>query len=154
MKKTIFSVLALAATMTASAQSEMIFDLGTKNTTFNLSNVSKITFSDDGNINVYNALGTADSYALDALKKITFKGDFTAIADTKTEPQAGLTFAYDGSRLTVNGLKTAATARICSTSGAMVAHQRVEDGESIEVGSLTKGVYVLTVDGKSFKFVK
>ena len=69
-------------------------------------------------------------------------------------PAAGVSFQFDGNSVRVNGIAKTSTARLASVSGALVGMQKVDNGSSIDVSSLAKGVYVLTVDGKTFKFVK
>lgn len=154
MKKILLSALALMGVAAANAQSTMTVDLGSNNATFDLTNVSKITFADNGSMNVFDALGASKAYQLDAVRKITFAGDYTAIADTKAEPASQIGFAFDGSAVTVSGLDQRCVARLASASGAVVARQTVENGSRVETGALPSGVYVLTVGGKSFKFVK
>lgn len=154
MKKMLLSALALMGVVAANAQSTMTVDFGSDNATFDLTNVSKITFADNGSMSVFDALGASTTYNLDTVRKITFAGDYTAIGDTKAEPASQLGFAFDGDGIIVNGLDTRAVALVSSTSGAVVARQTVENGSRVETGSLSRGVYVLTVAGKSFKFVK
>ena len=154
MKKMLLSALALMGVAAANAQSTMTVDLGSDNATFDLTNVSKITFADNGSMNVFDALGVSKTYELDTVRKITFAGDYTAIDDTKTEPASQLEFAFDGDGIIVNGLDARAVALVSSASGAVVARQTVENGSRVETNSLSRGVYVLTVAGKSLKFVK
>lgn len=154
MKRQIITSLALVACMAAGAQTKMTLDLTGKNATFSLDNVSKITFSEEGMLNVFDKLGASQSFSLDEVRKISFAGDFTAINDTKTDPAAGVSFQFDGNAVRVNGIANTSTARLASVSGALVGMQKVDNGGTIDVSSLAKGVYVLTVDGKTFKFVK
>ena len=105
-------------------------------------------------LNVFDKLGASQSFSLDEVRKISFAGDFTAIESTKTDPAAGVSFQFDGNAVRVNGIANTSTARLASVSGALVGMQKVDNGGTIDVSSLAKGVYVLTVDGKTFKFVK
>ena len=105
-------------------------------------------------LNVFDKLGASQSFSLDEVRKISFDGDFTAINDTKTDTAAGVSFQFDGNAVRVNGIANTSTARLASVSGALVGMQKVDNGGTIDVSSLAKGVYVLTVDGKTFKFVK
>ena len=57
MKRQIITSLALVACMAAGAQTKMTLDLTGKNATFSLDNVSKITFSEEGMLNVFDKLG-------------------------------------------------------------------------------------------------
>lgn len=154
MRKLLLSALAMAGCLTAGAQSTMTLHLGASPATFSLDNVSKITFADNGNINVFDALGGSESFALDKVSKITFAGDFTAIGDVKAQPKAQLAFGYDGYSVRVSGLAAPAVARLTNAAGAQIALATVADGGRIDVSSLQKGVYVVSVDGVAFKFVK
>lgn len=155
MKKILLTAIAAMACMVAGAQSRMILN-GTDNSTnkFDITNVSKITFTDNGNLNVYDQLGASQSFSLQTLRTITFEGDFTAIASPEATTKGKIAFAYNAGEVSISGLEKPATAVVCSTSGAVVARQRVAEGESLNVTALAKGVYVVVVDGASFKFVK
>ena len=59
MKRQIITSLALVACMAAGAQTKMTLDLTGKNATFSLDNVSKITFSEEGMLNVFDKLGAS-----------------------------------------------------------------------------------------------
>lgn len=155
MKKLLLSTIALMGCMAVGAQSKMIVN-GANNSTdkFDLANVSKITFTEDGALLVHDLLGDSKAFSLEGVNTITFEGDFTAISTPQTSAKGHLNFAYNGKEVSINGLEHSAIAIICSTSGAVVARQRVSEGQAVSVESLAKGVYVVVVDGASFKFVK
>lgn len=69
MKRQIITSLALVACMAAGAQTKMTLDLTGKNATFSLDNVSKITFSEEGMLNVFDKLGASQSFSLDEVRK-------------------------------------------------------------------------------------
>ena len=61
---------------------------------------------------------------------------------------------YDGNTISVAGLAKAENAAIYSIGGEKVVDLKSWNGNPVNVGSLTNGVYILKVNNKSFKFIK
>lgn len=157
MKKLLLSTLALAGCMAASAQDQPTLSVDLGNGQFydtEISSLQKITF-EDGDIILHDVDNSSVEFSLGNVKKILFKGvPATSIKSTLAAPESQITFAFDGQSIRVSGLDKRAGATVCSTSGTVVARQTVENGESVNVAQLAKGVYVLNVSGKTFKFAK
>ena len=156
MKKLLLSTLALAGCMAASAQDQptMSIDFGDGHVyDTEIMSLQKITF-EDGHMILHNTDESAAEFAVGDVQKIIFKGVETSIKNTVATPESQLAFAFDGQNIRVSGLDKRAGATVCSTSGTVVARQTVENGQSINVAQLAKGVYVLSVNGKTFKFAK
>lgn len=134
MKKQLLTIALLAGALTASAgvnlvvsgQQQQSFAVGDigKIGTFSLSDITKLFFSDK-------------------------EGNVTEI-----NPDGALKFAKTGNTLKVDGLSAATDAFIVSASGRIVMQQKQWDGNSLDISSLTDGVYILAVGNAAFKFIK
>lgn len=134
MKKQLLTIALLAGALTASAgvnlvvsgQQQQSFAVGDigKIGTFSLSDITKLFFSDK-------------------------EGNVTEI-----NPDGALKFAKTGNTLKVDGLSAPADAFIVSASGRIVMQQKQWDGNSLDISSLTDGVYILAVGNAAFKFIK
>lgn len=157
MKKLLLFTLMAAASVTAGAQNKMIVrqaETG-KESAFTLAGISKLTFA-DGAMTVTTKAGAAEqtqAFNLAEVGRITFGSDATAIGKVKASAVRG-TFAYDGTTVRVAGLSKPSTATIYSASGAAVARVAQWDGSGMNVSTLAPGVYMLNVDGQSYKFIK
>ncbi len=146
-----------AASATAGAQSKMIVRHATSGaeSAFTLASVRKLTFA-DGAMTVTMKPGAAEqaqTFTLGAQSRITFGSGETAIGKTVASAVRGA-FGYDGTTVRVSGLAKPATATIYSASGAAVARVAQWDGSGMNVSSLAPGVYMLSVGGQSYKFIK
>lgn len=56
--------------------------------------------------------------------------------------------------LLAGALTASADAFIVSASGRIVMQQKQWDGNSLDISSLTDGVYILAVGNAAFKFIK
>ena len=134
MKKQLLTIALLAGALTASAgvnlvvsgqqQQSFAVDDSGKIGTSSLSDITKLFFSDN-------------------------EGNVTEI-----NPDGALKFAKTGNTLKVDGLSAPADAFIVSASGRIVMQQKQWDGNSLDISSLTDGVYILAVGNAAFKFIK
>ena len=81
-------------------------------------------------------------------------GDIGKITFTEINPDGALKFAKTSNTLKVDGLSAPADAFIVSASGRIVMQQKQWDGNSLDISSLTDGVYILAVGNAAFKFIK
>lgn len=80
-------------------------------------------------------------------------GSFSSVADV--ESQVRFYVSVDGSSLKVAGLNAGETVNVYSLSGALMASVKADGAEAfIPVADWAKGVYVVSANGKSVKFVK
>ncbi|MDR1592668.1 MAG: T9SS type A sorting domain-containing protein [Prevotellaceae bacterium] len=80
------------------------------------------------------------------------EGTMVGIENIKIEP-VGVYPVPAKDILYVNGLSTAKEIRIADVSGRTVAAPRISN-ESIDVSGLAKGIYILSIDGRTVKFTK
>ena len=133
MKKQLLTIALLAGALTASAGVNLVVS-GQQQQSFAVGDIGKITFTES----------TMDVYGKDSDKIGTFSlSDITK-----------LFFAKTGNTLKVDGLSAATDAFIVSASGRIVMQQKQWDGNSLDISSLTDGVYILAVGNAAFKFIK
>ena len=120
--------------------------------TFLLSEQPAVTFSDG-----YLLITSSDaemSYPLSDVVKFTFKdADETTGIDNTSVGEAS--FAFDGGSVVVSGLKAGSNARVFATDGTTLHSEEVSgDSWSYSLSSLPSGVYIVSINGKTFKIAK
>lgn len=155
MRKLLFACLLAAFTAQAKAQNAMAVHNGTDGSKTNvaLKDIDKLTFGDNKMVVDMKGGRPSQTFDLNAFNKLTFESLATAIAGTSTERE-GLKFSFDGESLRVSGLKKASAAVLYNASGAAVQSLAAWDGTKFSVASLPQGVYMLTVNGVAYKFLK
>ncbi len=151
MKKQLLTIALLAGALTASAGVNLVVS-GQQQQSFAVGDIGKITFTES----------TMDVYGKDSSKIGTFSlSDITKLffSDkegnvTEINPDGTLKFTKTGNTLKVDGLSAATDAFIVSASGRIVMQQKQWDGNSLDISSLTDGVYILAVGNAAFKFIK
>lgn len=112
----------------------------------------KVTFTDTDL--VITAKGVEVNYTLENMARFTYESsDNTAIHDLKTDT---VSFKLDGESLLFPALSAKSTVSLHALNGILVFSKTViESGEySFPLSSLNAGVYLVTVNGLTYKVVK
>lgn len=112
-----------------------------------LPTVQKITFA-DGNAVVTASDGQTYTYPLAELQKMTFTANATAI---KALPKQADGLTYKGGTLRVTGT---GMLHIYNAAGALVQMAHVQEGANISLGTLPKGIYVVSMGQSTIKVRK
>ena len=148
--RTILTVLLMALFTTATADNYTyltVSEQGTE-TSFEVNSISKITF-DTTNMTLHLTNGTTQQLPLAKLSKMFFSNNGAAgITNLRTD-EAQL--SMEGGVLKV---KTKAPAHliIYNIDGSVVKSMETHAGETeVNVGDLSKGIYIIKVNGKAMK---
>ena len=137
----------LALSLTAEDFNLYIVDNTSAKATYAVSDLQKITF-ESGNVVVTTTTGTTASVAISDIAKMYFNTE--TAEGIGSVAQASVTF--NGQVLSFSG--TADKVDIYTVSGALVASGRQLDGSAISLADMPDGVYVVRIDGQSFKVIK
>ena len=125
---------------------------GQQQQSFAVGDIGKITFT-ESTMDVYGKdSGKIGTFSLSDITKLFFSDKEGNV--TEINPDGALKFAKTGNTLKVDGLSAATDAFIVSASGRIVMQQKQWDGNSLDISSLTDGVYILAVGNAAFKFIK
>ena len=125
---------------------------GQQQQSFAVGDIGKITFT-ESTMDVYGKdSGKIGTFSLSDITKLFFSDKEGNV--TEINPDGALKFAKTGNTLNVDGLSAATDAFIVSASGRIVMQQKQWDGNSLDISSLTDGVYILAVGNAAFKFIK
>lgn len=153
MKKQLLTIALLAGTLTASAGVNLVVS-GQQQQSFAVGDIGKITFT-ESTMDVYGKdSGKIGTFSLSDITKLFFSDKEGEGTVTEINPDGALKFAKTGNTLKVDGLSAPADAFIVSASGRIVMQQKQWDGNSLDISSLTDGVYILAVGNAAFKFIK
>ena len=119
---------------------------------YSLGDISKFAFA-DGQLTVTMSDESTHDIALSTTLKLQFGDDATAISQVGAAGGA-MQVAYDGENISLSGLDGAADAAVYSVGGQKVLGLKAWNGAPASVASLGRGVYILKVNNKSFKFVR
>lgn len=154
MKKQLLTIALLAGALTASAGVNLVVS-GQQQQSFAVGDIGKITFT-ESTMDVYGKdsgkIGKIGTFSLSDITKLFFSDKEGNV--TEINPDGALKFAKTGNTLKVDGLSSATDAFIVSASGRIVMQQKQWDGNSLDISSLTDGVYILAVGNAAFKFIK
>lgn len=154
MKKQLLTIALLAGALTASAGVNLVVS-GQQQQSFAVGDIGKITFT-ESTMDVYGKdsgkIGKIGTFSLSDITKLFFSDKEGNV--TEINPDGALKFAKTGNTLKVDGLSAATDAFIVSASGRIVMQQKQWDGNSLDISSLTDGVYILAVGNAAFKFIK
>ena len=98
--------------------------------------------------------GVEVSYELEKLACITYSSeDMTAIKDITTE---SVSFELDEESLLFPSLKPQSTVSLCGLNGFVYFSKTIKEGGeySFPISSLSNGVYLVSVNGLTYKFQK
>ena len=81
---------------------------------------------------------------------------YTGKGSSISNPQSEASFTRDGDRLIFHGISSTDKVAVYNSDGIRVpVHlSAASDGVTLSISSIPKGVYVLSVNGKTSKFVK
>ena len=116
-----------------------------------ISSIGTVTFK-DGNLCVNKTDGSTESYGISTLNHVNFKAaeaGVSALQQGETKLASTLVDNY----VSIAGLDGVASISIYSLDGRTVKQTR-QNASEIYVGDLAKGLYILNVDGKTFKYCK
>ncbi len=114
-----------------------------------LVSLSKLTFS-NGNVVVTATDGTEKAVPISGIKRLFFSTpEFQSIG--RTEKQNGV--AWDGSCLYTN-VQGGAVATVYRADGVLVVKSVVEADGTVCLAALHKGLYVVCINGNSYKVFK
>ena len=91
-------------------------------------------------------------YSKTDILRFTFKGEGTGI----TAPQSEANYNQEGDRLVFHGINAADKVAVYTANGVRVPVRltTTSDGFSLPLSSIPSGVYILSVNGKTSKFVR
>lgn len=116
-----------------------------------ISSIGTVTIK-DGNLCVNKVDGSTESYAINTLHQVNFKSANAGISALQ-EGGVKLNSTLVDNYVSIDGLAGVANISIYSLDGRVVKQTR-QSASDIYVGDLAKGLYILNVDGKTFKFCK
>ena len=146
MKKIFLAAFAALFSLTCLADDYYLNVIANATDSYATASLKKITF-ENGNVVVTTSNGTSTSYAISSISQMYFSSTSAGIGSISTDSN----IAWDGTTLSLNGLK--GKVQVYQPSGALVASESA-DAERINLSRLSKGVYVVNVNGQSFKIVK
>jgi hypothetical protein len=155
MRKLLLICVIAAATTMAKAQSTMVVQSSnddSKRSGVALNDIEKVTF-EGNNVVVKTSNGADKKFDMNAFNKVTFDNSPVGIAGTKAEKD-GLQFVYDGENISVSGLKAATAVVVYNAAGAVVASKKAWNGNKLSVSGLPEGMYLLSVKGVPYKFLR
>jgi hypothetical protein len=159
MKQNVFFLLILllgVTTLSGHAQVSMnILDRSGENKSVGVASIGKITFTEDDLVMNYNN-GTAESLNMLSIRKITFSGSPTGIANViETEHKISVSF-NSANQLTVNNLPEGRhQVSIYSVSGSMIQNTTVDSySPTVQVDNMQQGIYIIRVNNQALKIVK
>lgn len=91
-------------------------------------------------------------YAKSDILRFTYKGEGTGIS----APRQHANYSQDGDRLVFHGINTADRVAVYTTNGIRIPVRlsTTSDGLALPLSALPKGAYILSVNGKTSKFVR
>lgn len=114
-----------------------------------VASLSKLTFS-NGNIVLTAKDGTASTMPISGVKRMFFSTpEIQGIENIGT----GNNGAWDGNCLHTDA-QTGVVATIYSATGTLVAKQTVENNGSVNLSTLDRGMYIVHINGNSYKIFK
>lgn len=152
-KKTIFSLLFLSGIILCSAQVNVEVQLISSGTqSFSVSETGKIYF-DNGFLMVDDGDNIPFSFPLSDIRKILFSGA-TSVETIESDhiriyPNPATTFLRISS-----DLNSDSRYQIFSIDGRLLMSGACKQEETINISRLPKGLYLIKVDGKTFKISK
>ena len=121
--------------------------------TFLLSERPKVSFS-DGCLLITSSEADA-TYPLSDVLMFTFEETESEATGLSLLPADETSLALEGGAIVVTGLKEGSTAKVYTIGGIMVNSEKVDGGTwTYSLSSLSSGVYIISINGKTFKIAK
>lgn len=147
----------LLACMAAQAQSSLwLYATDGTQMLFELKGLKTLTF-EEGMVMFRHTDGTAESRALSEIRCLAFNynPDNGTTGIRPTERTEKTTVRLEGNLLTVClPAEKGAHVAVHSLDGRMLMQEHVANDMPMPVGNLTRGVYIIRIDGQTFKIVK
>ena len=154
MKKGILIIFVLCLGLVAKAEMQLVVWAkdGSK-VAFALNEEPKVTFNE--NSLMINSNTVSVSYQLEDMAKFTYE-DSEAQGIRNLENDKASSFKFDGEMLLFPSLKTGSKVAIHNLGGVLVFSRTIEAAGdySFSLSHLDKGVYLVSVDGLTYKIVK
>lgn len=155
MKKVIFILSSLFAFHFVFASSLIVEALDGTTQVYDMAAVSKLDFTDLGNLNVVKANGTAETKAISSTRKVVFLAEdapATVVAESSSASALKIYPNPAKNELTVEGASD--DILIFSASGSLVSRIKAEDRTVINVSSFADGIYVLRSGDSAVRVIK
>ena len=110
--------------------------------------LQKMTFQ-NGNVILTMKDGTSTYTPISSIKRMDI---CTPSANSISSVEENSQCTWDGERLHINA-QQGAPVNVFSVNGTLVRHIRLTD-TSIDLQNLSRGVYIVNVDGKNYKIIK
>lgn len=95
------------------------------------------------------------TYPIDDVWKLTFEKVEVETTDVNSTLSNDLSFNYNTDKLTISGINIGCMVRVFNIGGMMICSERLTtDTWTFQLSNLPPGVYIINVDGKSFKISK
>ena len=146
MKKNIIAIMAALFSLTAYADDYFLNVVSNTSESYSTGSLQKITF-EDGTIIITTTDCTNTSFTISSISKMYFSSTPLAISTTNNDKG----FTWDGTTLSLNGLT--GKVQVYQANGALIVSDLVNT-QSLNLSYLAKGIYVVRVDGRSFKIAK
>lgn len=135
----------LVTTLSSVAQTNLVIhQTDGSSKSFDISSITKMQVSPQ-----FFSVFTQDEskVALAQVQSIKFSKETTGISNAVGNNEVAL--QRNGNMLTIEGLKAGDRVQLFNLSGQMIGSL---DGQSLNLSTLSRGVYILKVNNKSFKF--
>ena len=122
---------------------------------FKFSETKKITFNADG----FNVIDTQSknvgTYLFEEVAKITFDNELTGIEQAISDGEDVMfRLSADRQSVEVSGIGADSVMRLHSITGTTVMSTASFNGSSVDISNLPEGIYILSINNKTFKFKK
>jgi hypothetical protein len=132
---------------------DMIVSATSATKSWNITEVRSFRFVDGKMIVKLKNGEDTEEINLSEISTIKFGNSTTAITHVKGENE-NVRFTLNGQHIVVEGLKQSVSMVIYAVSGSQVLRQNAWNGGSIDISNLPKGIYIIKLDNKNFKFRK
>lgn len=149
MKRTLLAAIAALFCLSAMAEdfNLYIINAASEKTTYAVTDLQKITF-EDGSVVVTTTAGTTATVAISDIAKMYFNTE--SAEGINAISQSAISF--DGN--TIHFAESADKVSVYSASGSLVATGSQLAGSTLSLSDMPHGVYIVAIDGKSFKVIK
>jgi hypothetical protein len=111
-----------------------------------VSSIQKITFA-DGNIVLTTTDGSSSKVAISNVDRLHFESEASGIS------KAEKSFGFNSGKV-ATGAVSGTAAKIYNVNGSLAAESSVQPDGSVNLSSLPQGIYIVKINGTSFKVAK
>lgn len=151
MKKILLGLMTLFSTVALADDFHLyVVDATNNKTSYNVNDIQKITFS-DGNIVIDTNNGSTSHYAISTLQQFyldtpTADGIESNLTDATAYP------VWANQQITIQG--TFARAELYNANGMTLGQLHAGQPATFDTADLPAGIYLVRIDGKSYKIMK